>query len=100
MRITPRECLLMTLPEIAIILEEGIDFQNEKIILHADMKTSVLNAPHFYKKSQEPYRLYEFIPKQLANDLKQDARPEDQARLIQERGDALAEKCRRLKDRR
>lgn len=87
----------MNLSEIAIVLEEGVESQNERMIIHGDLKAAVLNAPHFYKKNHEPYRLQEFIPKSLVNSLKQEIRPEDQAKLIQERGDALAAKCRLLK---
>lgn len=99
-RVLPRDCLLLTLPEITIILEEGNELNKETIILHADMKTATLNAPHFYQRNQKPYEIRQFIPKPLARELKQEIRPEDQARLIQERGDALAAKCKQYTHRR
>ncbi len=89
----------MTLPEIMIVLDEGNELLNEKLIFHVDMKTATLNAPHFYKRNQKPYLPNEFLPKNIVKSLKKEARPEDQARLIQERGDALAAKCRMLKNR-
>jgi hypothetical protein len=99
-KVLPRECLLLTLPEIIIILEEGTELNQEILILHADMKTATLNAPHFYQRNQKPYEIKQFLPKPLARKLKQDLRPEDQARLIQERGDALAAKCKQYTHRR
>jgi hypothetical protein len=98
--VLPRECLLLTLPEITIILEEGNELNQECIILHADLKAATLNAPHFYQKNQKPYDIKQFLPKPLAKLLKQELRPEDQARLIQERGDALAAKCKQYTHRR
>jgi len=89
----------MTLPEIAIIIHEGTELRYEHMIFHADLKTAVLNGSHFYKKNQKPYTLDEFLPSAIAKSLKSEAKPEDQARLIQERGDALAAKCRQYKTR-
>ena len=87
----------MTLPEIIIVLEEGNELLNERLILHSDIKTSILNAPHFFRRDKKPYRLQEFLPKLITEKLKQVLRPEDQARLIQEQGDALAATCQQLK---
>ena len=99
-RVLPRDCLSLTLPEIIIILEEGNELDDEKIILHADLKTATLNAPHFYKRNQAQYKITEFLPKHLIDKFKVEIRPEDQARLIQERGNALAAKCSQYKNRR
>lgn len=96
-KIRPRECLGMTLSEIIIVLEEGNELLDERLILHADLKTSILNGPHFGRKDKKPYILQNFLPKPVTEKLKQDIRPEDQARLIQERGDALAAKCQKLR---
>lgn len=89
----------MNLSEIAIVLEEGVESQNERMIIHADMKASVLNAPHFTKKDHKPCLMQEFIPKNLVKSLKREITPEEQARRIKEKGDAQAAKCRMLKER-
>jgi hypothetical protein len=89
----------MNLSEIAIVLDEGRELLDEKMIFHVDIKTAILNAPHFYKRNQKPYLPNEFLPKNIVKALKKEVRPEDQARLIQERGDALAAKCRQYKTR-
>lgn len=98
-RILPRECLLLTESEIIIILEEGNELFNERLILHADMKTATLNAPHFQKRNQKPYEIEEMLPKEVLKGLKRELKPEDQARLIKEKGDALAAKCKRIQNR-
>ncbi len=87
----------MTLAEIVIVLEEGNELLNDRLIIHSDLKTSILNAPHFSRRDKKPYKLIDFLPKIITNKLKPVIGPEDQVRLIQERGDALAAKCQKLK---
>ena len=97
-KVRPFECLGMTLPEIIIVLEEGNELLNELLVLHSDIKVSILNAPHFFRRDKKPYKLHDFLPKLITEKLKQVIRPEDQVRLIKERGDALAATCRQLKN--
>lgn len=82
------------MPEILIILEEGNEMCDEQLIMHYDLKTAMLNGPHYYKKNQTPYKIEEFLPKHLVSRFKHEVKPEDQARLIEARGNALAATCK------
>lgn len=83
----------MTIAELEIILCEGFDYQEERVIRHADLKTSILNAPRMERKDKKLWKITDFLPTGLkAKLLKLSER--EQVERIKARGEAVAARCK------
>jgi hypothetical protein len=83
----------MTLAELEIILSVGFEYQEELIIRHADLKTSILNAPRVEREGHGLFRITDFLPNELKCKIRE-ITEEEQVKKIYARGEALAAKCK------
>lgn len=93
-RILPKESFWMTEAELLIIIEEGLNIREEELVRHADLKTSILNGPHFSLKSGDQYKIQQFLPDEINKKITQEITAKTQADIIKRKGEALAAKAR------
>lgn len=94
-KLKPSEVLKMTIGELDIVIDEGIEEFYEGVRRHADLKAAILNtaAPYMVKpRNGKIHQMNDFLPDSMKVKQKE-LSEEEQAKRTLEAGRALAAKC-------
>lgn len=93
----------MSIGDVNIVLEEGLNEFHETVKMHVDLKVAIMNtnAPRMIKpKNGKIHSMKDFLPKDLikgSTERQQCLTPEEQVKLISERGHRAVNKANAIK---